>query len=215
MGDNPNEELEPTPETQEETPAEESGETPVEENQPESEDIEFNEALEEKPQRSELDKAKFTARSVLARIGELGGDPAEVIAEHAGKGKPEQDIDARIDRKFAEQDVRKLSRSEAEFKAIMSWVNKGLSVEDAHLLANKGKIKRSVEEIVRANEARPGQGAGAGERVPQKKEMRQSAEAEARLAQRGLKLNPKTGTYRGQFTEEYFDGTSWQSRKIQ
>lgn len=217
MDDIQKEELEPT-ELNPETP--ETPETPVEEPTPTGEDIDYTkelEALEEtkKPQFSPQERATFNLQKAAEKAKELGIDPASTLGI---EGSPEAEYVTKKDLALrdAKVEARRLSRSDGEFNLIMWYVeNRGFSVDEAHLLANKGKLKRSVEEIARANEARPNQGSGAGERVPQKKETRQPAETEARLAQRGLKWNPKTGTYQGQFTEEYFDGSSWKSRKIQ
>ena len=90
--------------------------------------------------------------------------------------------------------------------------NQGLSVEEAHLLANKGRYLKLESELKRAD-VKIGQGGGAGQKIVDTKAPVRSPEDVALLNRRGLKLNPKTQTYQGKHTEEYWDGEKWATRK--
>lgn len=190
-----------------------------------SQDIDFKkeadrlEALkktEEDKKKSELEKAKYTLKSVAERVKQLGGDPDEVF-------KPKADIErtdfvTKKDLELIEfrTQARQLSASDDEFKVIMWYVeNKGLSVEDAHLVANKGKIKSAFDEITRAgnNKPRTGDGESSGQKPPAPPK-RMSKDDEAKLARDGFKFNSKSGTYQAKFNEVWWDGSDWQTRRI-
>lgn len=202
--------------TPEETP--ETPETPEKE---EGKDIDFEKELEslesgdKKPERNELEKAKRSLHFNAERVKELGGDPSEIL----GKPKTDEkqgDVDSIIDSKFAERDARARAKSESEFKVIMWYVkNKGLSVDDAHMLANKGKILRSTSEF-RRSQVDYSKDAGSGQKILRDEIPARSAQEVALLNRRGMQYDPKTKTYRGKYTEEYFDQTQkkWLTRKI-
>ena len=207
------------PETQPETEKDtETIDTPIEgeETETKSEDIDFEKELENleggKPEKSELEKAKRSLHFNAERVKELGGDPTEIV----GKPKAETtDVKSEIDKKFAERDARSLAKSDAEFKVMMWYVNnKGLSIQEAHLLANKGKIMRFGEELKRSN-VETSKGGSSARKVPTTLVPERSPEEVAVLTRRGLKLNPKTKTYQGKIYEEYWTGSGWASRKIQ
>lgn len=190
------------------------------ETEEDSEDIDFSkelEALEAKPKNNELEKAEKSLHFNAQRVKELGGDPSKII-------KPEQkteqvfdpsSVEALVDGKFAEQQARTLAKTDAEFKVIMWYVrNKGLSISEAHLLANKSRIERFASEVKRSNVA-ISKGGVAGRRVEQTQVPARSQEEVNILSRRGLKFNPKTKTYQGKIYEEYYTGSGWASRKIQ
>lgn len=202
---------ETTPETQETD----------EESQEDSEEseIDYKAELErvqkptEKP--TELEKAKKALYFNAERLKELGGDPSEIIKpKPVVKTDEVEDIDSKLERKFIERDVQALVKNEDEYNLVMNYVDKGLSVDDAHLLANKGKVLRSVEEAKRGN-VRFGTIANEKKPIVQTVPDR-SPEEKAVLQQRKLFFNPKTKTYQGKYTEEYYDQNtkSWISRKL-
>lgn len=205
---------ETTPETIVATPEES-------EEEPENIDYEaeLNRLKEKEPQKekpSELEKAKKALYFNAERLKELGGDPEEILGKPKKKDvEPDTvDIDAKLERKFIERDVQAITESVAEYNLVMFYVDKGLSIEDAHLLANKGKIKRAVDEAKRGNVAFGKVDNGTRivtEIVPQR-----SATEQALLQRRGLAWNPKTKTWQGKFTEEYYDKETktWKSRKL-
>lgn len=169
----------------------------------------------EKP-RSEKEKAERALHFNAERLKELGGDPAEVLKLKSESREKEGDVDSVVDRKFAERDARALARTEDEYKLIMWYVdNKKLSVAQAHLLANEGRVRRSAIEAQRAAVAF-GKPPIQGKKITSPAVPNRSPEEVAVLKKRGLTFNPKTKTYQGKFTEEYFDATtkSWQSRKL-
>jgi len=220
--DNP--EVELKPENPEEKPQDPPVDPPKEDKPDESKDIDFKQELdklEKTNTRTELDKAEFTAEKVLQRISELGGDPTKVATKFV-KEKPKEEIKEfatlqDLDIKLAEQEVRKLAKSDDEFKVIMWWIkNKNLSVEDAHLIANKGKLKTSLDEVIRGKVIPRTISTGPGQRIAAEKVPERSVEEQKVLERRGLRFNPKTQTYQGRFTEEYYDTTDkkWKSRRL-
>ncbi len=201
---------EKTEETDESSDSDESTETSETEEKPkEEEGDDFHTPEEVKPKRTEKEKAEFALKSVASRVEELGGDPSKLI----GETKKEDTSQFVTKRDFAEAEVRKLARSEKEVTAIMAWVDKGLTVEDAHLIANKKRVKTAFAEIERGNVAMK-EATGAGQKKPV---VNSPAPTETQLMQwRTAKMvyDPVTKVAKGKFTEEYFDGKDWVSRKI-
>lgn len=175
--------------------------------------LQEKEIKKEKP--TELEKAKKALYFNAERLKELGGDPEEILGKPKKK-EPEEtgDIDAKLERKFVERDVRSVVSSEAEYNLVMHYVDKGLTIEDAHLLANKGKIKRAVDEAKRGNVSFGK--VDNGTRIVTEVVPQRSAVEQQLLQRRGLAYNPKTKTWQGKFTEEYYDRDSktWKSRKL-
>lgn len=208
---------EPTPTPEENTEEEDStGEEEQKEETPEEpeESDGYEEQLEkvQKRERSELDKAKRALHFNAERLKELGGDPADVLGV---KPQKNNDVESLLDKKFAERDARQMVKSESEFKLVMWYVeNKGLSVEEAHLLANKDRFKRSIDEVKRANVVYSQ--AEGGKKVTKPKVPERTPEEVRLLASRGLNYNPKTQTYQGKYTEEYYnpETKNWESRKL-
>ena len=207
---------ETTPETTEETTEESDEESEESTNidyEAELEKAKEKETSKEKP--DEREKARKALFFNAERAKELGIDPAEVLGiKPKVEKKGEIDIDTVVDKKFIERDVRSMCGSDAEYNLTMFYVNKGLSPEDAHLLANKGKIKRAVDEAKRGN-VTFGK-ADNGTRIVTEIVPKKSPEEVNLLARRGLTFNPKTKTYQGKYTEEYYDrdSKSWKSRKL-
>ncbi len=174
-------------------------------------------STEQPKERTELEKAQRALHFNAQRLKELGGDPAEIlgvkpVVKEAEPSAPVSRAD--LERTFIERDARNLTESDAEFELTMHYVDKGLSLEDAHLLANKGKIKRSVQEARRGNVAYAP--ATSTQKVTTERAPTRSPEEQAVLQRRGLSYNPKTGTWQGRFSEEYYDheAKTWRSRKL-
>jgi hypothetical protein len=210
--------------------------SPIEGGEGSPEDTDFDkdlEALESgdepapapKPKKSELEKAVATGKSIAKRIKALGGDPTEVISD-VEIDEPTKPAKADVDTSqfitkldFARQEAQKLARSPSELKVIMWWVeNKGMSVEDAHLLANKGRIKKIVGEVSRANAAVPSNGAGgAGQRPEDKTDAPTLPDADRRrLEASGMKYDPAKKAYVGKKVQHRYDEKSknWVTEKI-
>lgn len=179
-----------------------------------------------KPQRTELEKATFTAKSTLKRIKELGGDPNEVLEEEGIVRKP-ADRSADIDTSnfvtktdLAEQEARKLTKTPGEFKLVMWWVkNKGMSVTDAHYMANKGKILRSVGEISRGRSVVPadaGGGAGGAQRLDKDDAPDLPELDKRRVASAGMVYDASKKAYVGKKVQLRWDGASktWVSEAV-
>mgnify|MGYP001562942704 CR=1 FL=1 len=207
--------LAPTP-TSEETP-EEKPETPVEEPKETPQDIDFKKELEalegeKPPTKNELDKAKRALHFNAERVRELGGDPTEIIEPK----KPDEQKDYVTKLDLARLEARQFARSEDELKLIMWWVeNKGLSVEDAHLMANKNKIKSTFEELKRVEKPPIGSDGTAGRKMQTSTVPPMPRDQQEILRRRGFSFNPKTNTYDARFNRYRYDETSkqWVSEK--
>jgi hypothetical protein len=184
-----------------------------------SKHIDFKKELEkvqEQP-KSELEKAQRALHFNAERLKELGGDPADVLKLKKDENKDNVDVSSAIKREFAERDARILAKSDDEYKLIMWYVdNKNVSIEEAHLLANKGRFVRSITEANRArvNYSKPDEG---GRKITASEVPARSQEEINLLARRGMMFNSKTKTYQGKFYEEYYDSATktWLSRKLQ
>lgn len=214
---NKKEEL-PTPPSEENK--KEDKKLPVEEVDDTLEDTDFDKTLEDlekdkpapKPSRTELEKATFTAKSTLKRIKELGGDPASLLEEEREpkpEEKPPVDTSQFVTKNdLARTEAQKIARSPSELKLIMWYVeNKGMSVDDAHFLANKNRIKKITGEIKRATEAVPSNGGGGpGQRTPEKTDAPDLPDADKRrLIASGMAFDPAKKAYVGKKTQLRYD----------
>lgn len=179
-------------------------------------DIDFEKELEalggEQPPRepgkklTELQKAERALFFQTKKVKELGGDPTKVIKSDVPiepvLPAPESAFVTKDDlaRRDLESEIRKLSRTEAEFKVTL-WHSEntirptGDPVQDAqnaYLIAHKGRITRSFDEIRRASTVRPMHGAGPGRKpplTPAKAPELQSSER-AIMQRRGFSMQP-------------------------
>ena len=215
--------------TPEETPTPEEPEAPTtppveedvaEEEAPKEKDIDYAKKLadvQKTQPRSELEKASYTLKKTAERLTEIGGDPAEVLNIKPPTPEPQDtpDVQSVVKREFAERDARAISRNDDEYALIMWYVdNKGLSVQEAHLLANKERFQRNVTEARRANPsvATP----SAGTKVATSAIPMPSQERIALAEGRGLKFNPKTREFVGKHSREYWDPNekTWKSQLL-
>lgn len=166
--------------------------------------------------KTEEQKAGYTVRETIKRLKKQGKSDAE-ISELVGfevKTSAEEPADPEreqggkqfvtaedLDLRDAALEAGRLARSEAEKKVIMHYVKHNrLSVHDAHLLANKGRIKANAAEIQRAGESRPAAPGASGRREPTDQKPRfTKAEMEA-FQRRGMQWNPQTKQMEGKFT---------------
>lgn len=144
----------------------------------EGKDIDFEKELERlendaKPPRSELEKAERALHFNAKRFRELGGDPGKVLGAPPADAAPAPATDKTPKdapenqyvtiEQYAEQEAAKLAKTDAERKVIMltyktKIVRTGNIVDDiqnAYLIAHKGKITRSFDEIRRSANVRP------------------------------------------------------------
>ena len=208
-------------ETEAEETSPETKETADESDEEESEkDIDYKgelEKLEKSPEkeRSEAEKAARALHFNAQRARELGIDVEEALGIKKKKDEPD-DVDSKLERKFAERDAQALAKTDDELKLIMWYVdNRNLSVDDAYVLANKGKIQRAISEGKRAQVRFAGV-TGTERKAEQVSAPERSPEEQAVLQRRGMNFNAKTKTWQGKFYEEYWDGTDkmWKSRKL-
>lgn len=203
-------------------------------------DIDYKKELEglenKKPQKTELEKAVFTVKSVIKRIGELGGNPEELLGDVVPKQKKEEDDEE--DNKFVTKDefktlaqsqiiaqAKSMVGSDDELKLVLwhlenSIVKTGNITEDletAHILANRNKIKRTMQEIARANGVKENAHgpSGAGQRTPVKIIVEMPQANQDILRRRGFTLNAKTGEWEAKFTKVVFnkETKSWDTVK--
>jgi len=180
----------------------------------ELEKVQNEEAEKKQSQYTELEKAQRALHFNAQRLKELGGDPADVLGvkpQEAKTDDPRSIVKEELDDRDA---LARANGNDGMYKLMKHYMGKGLSVDDAYVLANKGKILRSVGEAKRGNVQfahAPNAQRITSEAVPQR-----SAEEVQLLARRGLHFDAKTKTYRGKFTEEYYDPQvgHWLSRKI-
>lgn len=192
------------------------------------EDVEFENELNKlesspkpgKPARSELEKATFAANSILKRVKDLGGDPAKLVSgEVPIVEKPAVDTSEFVTKAdLAEQRASALAKSPGELKVIMWWVkNKGMSVEDAHFMANKGRITKLVGEVARSQGAIPSLGGGAGERPVDKTDAPELSEGEkTKLLQSGMKWVPEKKAWVGKKVQQRWNEATkqWVTERV-
>lgn len=160
--------------------------TPPGEDEDDDKDIDFDaeaKALEEQrppvpaPANStELEKATRSLHFNAKRVRELGGDPTKVIAPPANN---EERAPAPLDTSNfvtkddkALEEARKLGRTDSEIAVIMHRYNNSIKksgdpvkdIENAYMIAHKGRIQRSFAEIRRGSFARPTPGTPPGRR---------------------------------------------------
>lgn len=215
------EKVNPTEETSSEQDTEETEETEAttEESEESSQDIDYKkelETLEEAPKgKSEKEKAIYTARSLKKRLEALDVDTEEIAEIFGVKPKPAKkqeeqkevsadDIESRIE---ARLEVKRLARSDDEAKVMLWWVvNKGLSVSDAHILANKGRIKTFLDEQKRGNVRTEAGGTASGRKGPAKAPELSLAE-QKQLLSMGFVKKPD-GSFEGKKMRVFYDTAS-------
>lgn len=200
---------------EETTPAPEPEEKEVEKPEvPEETDTNYKkelEALEQKP-KNEEEKARKALFFNAQRARELGIDLAEVLGIKP-KGEAEPTVPEVVQREFDVRELRSLSEGNEDMYKLMLWYvdNRKLNPEEAYILANKGKLQRSIIEAKRgkAEIAKPSFGGKKAEVVNAPEHPGKDV-----LLRRGYIFNSKTKTYQGKFYEEFWNGTEWTSRKI-
>lgn len=184
-----------------------------------------NHAAKPRDERSELEKATYTAKSTIKRIKELGGDPSSLLGEEPAPKPPvstqtEVDTSQFVTKKdMARAEAAKLAKSPAELKLIMWHVeNRGMSVEDAHFLANKNRIRRTLSEVGRGENLIPAAaGAGAGQRPEEKADAPELPAGEKqRLLASDMVYDPAKKAYVGKKVQHRFDSASkqWVTERI-
>lgn len=213
------EEAEPSPQENLEEKQPEEGEEKVVESEPESEEDHFKKELEvlegKKPQRTELEKAIHTREQIDKRIVDLGGE--SLLKKEQS---PQVEFVTKDD--FAENYARTLARSQDELKVIMWHYRNGIQktgnihedIDNAHWLANKGRVKKLYEEIDRGKE-KPSFISGPGQKVKNTLFPEMPKEDQAMLKRRGFSFNPKTGRWEAKHNAYRYDPIqkAWVSEK--
>lgn len=175
-----------------------------------------------KTPEEERRQAEYTIKHAGKRLKELGGDPAAILADGEPAARAETPLDtSRFVTKedLAWQRAREMSRSEGEAKVIMWYVsNKNVSVEDAHILANKGRIRKTLSEMTRARDtvaSKGGGGAGQAEVAADKSEPAPlDADTVQKLRASGMMYDPTQKAYVGKRSKLQWNGTEWVSQRI-
>lgn len=218
-----------------------SPKAPVEEAEDESQDVDHEKAVKDlednkgappeedtsdDDRAKELKQATYTLNSTIKRIKDLGGDPSVILADDEGDENPptppakkpvekKEEYVTKLD--LARTEAEKLARSPGELKHIMWYVeNKGLSVLDAHTLANKGKIAKAAKEVARADRVVPAKaGSGAGQAQREVKIIKMPESQDKKLQAAGLVFDQATNSYVGKRTRCRHNGTAWvHERKV-
>jgi hypothetical protein len=169
---------------------------------------------QEPPKRkSEEEKAGYTIRETIKRLKKLGKSDAEISKITGIDIKTEDDSDEEegdeekgyvtrdeLDLRDADREAERLAKSAAEKKVIMWYVrNKRLSVTDAHLLANKGRIRRASEEMQRGNQRAANFSGGGRKKVVGDQIPKFSKQEMDLFKRRNMTWNPKSKRMEGQY----------------
>jgi len=202
-----------------------------EEEEEDEKDIDFEKELKDlegtppvAPSRyTELEKAERTLFFNAKRLRVLQPkDPATPPARAAR----DEEVDNRYVTKddLAEQEAEKLSTTEAQRKVIMhhyqnSIVKSGnikADIENAFYIANKGRIRRSIDEIRRAQDVRPTAASGPGRRPAATPRVPQlSSGDQATLRRRGFKPNADGSWEAKRYVMKFSPGKGWVTEKKQ
>lgn len=166
--------------------------------------------------KDELKQAIFTGKSIVKRIKGLGGDARSIMSDDEQPDStppvpPVIDTSRFVTKlDLARADAAKLAKSDAELKVIMWRVeHQGMSVEDAHFLANKGKISKTLSEINRTKAAVPGTGGGPGERQADEGKVPPLTELQRKQIERSdMKFDPTKKAYVGKKVQLRYDDTA-------
>ena len=215
---------------QEESDAATVDETPApligDEEEDDEEDIDFEEELEnlggDKPKKTELEKAERALHFNAEQVRKLGGDPTKILKpkkEETPPAPPAPPADARfvtrddLDKRDLLAELRKLARTDAEYQVLVHHSehsikltgNPAKDAESAYLIAHKGKIKRSFDEIRRAGFSRPAPGSPPGHRPPSKPvaAVQLTSDEQSTLRRRGFKLQADGSWVGKHYTMKY------------
>jgi len=203
------------------------------EEEEDEEDIDFEEELKNlqppappaPDSKKELEKAEKSLFFNAQQVKKLGGDPSKVLAGEAPIApKPVEGAEFVSREDFVETEFAKIAKSEAERKVLMHHYkysiqktgNLAADMENAYILANKGKIQRSFSEIRRGALARPAPGSPPGRRAPAAQAVPAlTADEQNTLKRRGYKQQPD-GSWKGKrYIQRFVQDKGWIQEKIQ
>lgn len=180
------------------------------------------------PKKNALQKAERALFFQAKEVEKLGGDPSKIVKTEAPRPEPEDRNQEQpqegnfvtreeLARRDLRTEIRKLSRSDEEFQVTLWHAentirSKGDPVKDAenaYLIAHKGRIQRSFDEIRRSvSTGRP-----SGPSLPGRKPVQQARKApmlppeQVRIMERrGFKQMPD-GTWEGKRYRMVYDQT--------
>lgn len=134
-----------------------------------SEDIDFKKVAEDldrktpRPRRSKEDEIAFNLRKNAERAKEAGLDPRNILGFEENSYEEPRDSQFVTKEDLAQNYAKDLASSSDEAKVIMWHYRHSIQktgniqddIENAHWLANKGKLKSLKEEITRSNVVPP------------------------------------------------------------
>lgn len=181
------------------------------------------------PSKSELEKAESSLRHNAKKVRELGGDPTKVIDTQPPAPPANPPARRQGEEGFVTQDdlnlrdlrgeLRRLAKSAAEYEVLVYHAENSIKrsgdpvkdAENAYMIAHKGRITRSFDEIRRASFSRPARGTTPGRRPVQPRQVQmpeltadeknalrrrgyqQKADGSWESKRRTLKFDPKRG----------------------
>lgn len=205
------------------SPSEETTQAKDQETETKPQDIDFEkeaEELEKKApkKRTPQEEIEYNLKKIADRAKEAGVDPLKVLGSKSKDEEPDAEVSQfATKRDLAIMEAKKLAGSDGELKVIMHWVDRGLSVEDAHYMANKGRVKGVLDEIIRGKTKPPqGSGESAGQKQKANTAPELSRAEHSTLLSRGYKLI-KPGLYQAKFNQQRYDPETgkWVSERIQ
>lgn len=183
----------------------------------EPQDIDFKKEAERlatitppKPKRTPQEEAAFNLKKNAERAKELGVDPNEVLGIESKDEGAQGEFVTKDD--FAENFARTLVSSEDELRVVMWQYRNGIrrsgniheDIENAHLLANKGRLKNTFAEMKRKVMPPSGAGESSGQIPKETTAPELSRDQHAILLRRGYKL-VKPGLYQARFNQRRYD----------
>lgn len=166
--------------------------------------------------KSELEKAERALHFNAKRLKELGGDPSKILGTPPTPpvATPPADGPSFATKEdIAEQEAAKYARTDAERKVIMHRYRTGIiktgnvveDIQNAYLLAHKGRIVRSFEEIRRGAAVRPMAATLPGRKTPASaaKPPELSRNEQSIMRSRGFKNNPDGSWESKRYTMRY------------
>lgn len=182
-------------------------------------------------QRTPLEKAKRNLFFSAEAVKKLGGDPDEVLKKPKSEvppapPAPEKESDDDIDPRYvtvdhvAQQEADRLSGdNEAQAKVVMWHYNHSIiktgnvraDIENAFYIANKGRIRRSIDEIRRAKVVQPSPHTPPGRKQPkvQAKVPQLSSGEISTMKRRGFSQQPNGEWHSKGYITRFVTGKGW------
>ncbi len=155
---------------------------------------------------------------------EKNQDPSDENTDSEEKTEEKENTEKTTD---TEGESKEESGDADEMKVLMWHYNNSIvrsgniedDIENAYLLAHKGRLKQTFSEIKRADQNKPKKGAGesSGQKVKTLKVLEIPKDQHEILRRRGFKLNAETGEWEGKFNKLVHNKATntWDSVRIE